>query len=75
MYVAKLVLCNVCMMYNIDQSITDNVYVIIQKGQTALHIATSHNQLEIVEFLIIKGAKLDIKDDVSSFIFIGNIYI
>ena len=55
------------MMYNIiDQSFTDNLYVIIQRGQTALHKATSHDQLEIVEFLVFKGAKLDIKDDVSA---------
>ena len=50
---------------------TDNVYVISQRGQTALHIATSRNQLEIVEFLMIKGAKLDIKDDVSSSILLA----
>ena len=55
------------MMYNInDQSFTENLYVIIQSGQTALHKETSHNQLEIVEFLIFKGAKLDIKDNVSA---------
>ena len=55
------------MMYNIDQPFTDNLYVIIQSGQTALHKATFHNQLEIVEFLIIKGAELDIKDNVCAF--------
>ena len=46
-------------------------------GQTALHIATSHNQLEIVEFLIIKGAKFDIKDNVSVSCItshVGNVY-
>ena len=54
------------MMYNIDQSFTGNVYVIIQSDQTPFHIATSHNQLEIVNFLLIKGAKLDIRDNVSA---------
>ena len=63
MYVAKQVLC---MMYNTDQSFANNVHVIIQCGQTALHKATSHNQLVIVEFLMIKGANLDIKDIVSA---------
>ena len=65
MYVAQ---CILCMMYDSDQSFTDNVYVTIQGGRTALHSATYNNQLEIVEFLIIKGAKLDIKDNVSTFI-------
>ena len=53
-------------MYNVDYPFTDNLYFIIQSGQTALHKATSHNQLEIVEFLLFKGAKLDIKDVVSA---------
>ena len=47
------------------------MYVIIYIGRTALHKATSQNQLEIVEFLIIKGAKLDVKDDVSASILIA----
>ena len=42
------------------------MYVITKSHQTALHIAVSHNQLQTVEFLIIKGAKLDIKDGVSA---------
>ena len=62
-------------MYNTDQPFTDNLYVILQSGQTALHKATSHNQLEIVEFLIIKGAKLDIKDNVSASYYVGNMYV
>ena len=40
-------------------------------GQTALHIATSYNKLEIVELLVIKGAKLDIKDNVSASILLA----
>ena len=62
------------MMCNIDQSIKDNVCVIVQSGLTPLHTAISHNQLEIVEFLIIKGANLDIKDDVSAFVLLA-IYV
>ena len=53
-------------MYNVDQSFTDDLYVILQAGQTALHEAICHNQLEIAQFLIINGANLDIKDTVSA---------
>ena len=63
------------MMYNIDQPFTNNLYVIIQSGRTALHKAASHNQLEIVEFLIMKGAELDIKDNVSVSYYVGNMYV
>ena len=63
MYVAKQVLC---MMYNINQSFTDNVWIIVQNDQTPLHKAACNNQLEIVEFFIIKGAELDIGDRVSA---------
>ena len=54
------------MMHNIDWSIVDNVYVIVLRGQAALHIATSHNQLKIVGFPIVKGAKLYTKDSTSA---------
>ena len=42
--------------------------MLLQDGQTPLHTATCYNQVEIVKFLIIKGAKLDIKDKVSAYI-------
>ena len=40
--------------------------ILLQYNQTPLHKATSHNQLETVEFLTLKGADVNIRDTVSA---------
>ena len=40
--------------------------ILLQDNQTPLHKATSHNHLEIVEFLTLKGADVNIRDIVSA---------
>ena len=46
------------------------MFILLQYSQTPLHKATSHNQLEIVEFLTLKGADVNASDIVSVYVFI-----
>ena len=44
--------------------------ILLQYNQTPLHKATYYNQLEIVEFLTLKGADVNVSDIVSVHVFV-----
>ena len=46
------------------------MFILLQYNQTPLHKATSFNQLEIVEFLTLKGADVNVRDIVSVHLFV-----
>ena len=46
------------------------MFILLQYNQTLLHKATSLNQLEIVEFLALKGADVNVRDIVSVQVFV-----
>ena len=46
------------------------MFFLLQYNQTPLYKATCHNQLEIVEFLTLKGADVNVRDIVSVHVFV-----
>ena len=54
--------CNCVHSYNLS-----TILFLLQSGQTPLHIAVKRGHSRIVEALIFSGAKLDIRDEVSTY--------